>query len=563
MRKSILGGIVGLGLLLALIGGSVAQGAVRVVVVNELLNIRITPAIGAPVIDTVEAGTVFDTVTGRSSDGQWLRVEYQCAEGWINIVPVVILEGDINGLPVADPRSIPFGGFEAPRAGSTSATGPITGVATDGLRMRAGPSTGYPTIGNINFNQMFSITGRNACGNWLQVSFEGTLAWVSATFVQPTAGDVRTLPVGGIIADSAPVSGEGYESYVATLRLMRDRLDIAQRSLDAIRADWTDAALNGYTICQEYPPQPSNISIPSPLLAAYYPTLNPLQTDFNDAMFNVRQAIDLFIQICNLPGTGNPVGQATVQGALGVVNLAEEQFAGLRAQLDELIPDDELGPDNCLLVYNGKGELLPRIALGALYLDEFTRRSFTRGYCFEGIAGQVLNMQALPIPPSGLEIFLSLSTVDDPANFLLVTQGAAGQLVSQGPLTLPRTTTYLLLIADLGGDSRAPIGEYAFQVTDITVGGVAPVLTYDPATASVVYSLVQTAPLQPTLTPAPTAAPPETVCISLNFTCPQFFTCAEAEACYNAGNFTLDEAAGGDTVPGNGVPCDQLCGGGN
>ena len=136
-------------------------------------------------------------------------------------------------------------------------------------------------------------------------------------------------------------------------------------------------------------------------------------------MFNTRQAIDLFIQVCNQPGTANPVGQATVQGALGIVNLAEQQYASLLQRINELIPDDDIGPNECLLRYNAKAEVVPRIPLGIIFLDEFTRRTFARGYCFDGLEGQVVVLQTLPIPPSDLEIFVSISALDDPGEFLV------------------------------------------------------------------------------------------------------------------------------------------------
>lgn len=558
MRRRILRWVVGLLILLAIQVVS-AQSGIRAVVVNEFQNIRISPALGATVIDTVNAGFVFDTIDARSGDGQWLRIQYQCSEGWINLAPLIILEGDINGLPTADPRSVPWGGFEAPRSGFTDQQGAVSAAATDGLRVRSGPSRAYPTLANINFNQAFTITGRNGCGNWYQVNFEGTLGWVSSAFVRILGGDVFQTPVGGIVAHTAPPSGESRESYIATLRLMRDRIIIARESLNDIRASWTDAALIGRAICQAYPPRPSNINVPVPMMAAFFVPLNTLVNDFNDAMFNTRQAIDIFIQVCNQPGTANPVGQATVQGALGIVNLAEQQYASLLQRLEELIPDDDIGPDECLLIYNNKSEILPRVSISTIYLDDFNRRTYARGYCFDAIESQTIVLQTLPIPESDLEIFVAISALDDPANFLLVSQGIDGQSQSVGPLGIQRSTTYLLIIADLGSEGRAPIGQFAFYISDVTFGTTSQDLVWDPVTSSVTLTDVletdttttDTGGLSGTGTGGSTS--PETVCPSLSFTCDDFFTCEEAQACYDAGNFLLDDE---DNVL-NGVPCEQ------
>ena len=273
MRKRILRWGIGF-ITLLMVGVVSAQSGVRAVVINEFQNIRISPALGATVIDTVEAGFVFDAIDARSGDGQWLRIQYQCSEGWVNIAPLLVLEGDINALPTADPRTVPFGGFESPRSGFTQQQGAVSAAATDGVRVRAGPSRAYPTLHNINFNQAFTILGKNLCGSWYQVNFEGTLGWISASFVRIIGGDVTQIPIGGIVAESAPPSGETLEDYIATLRLMRDRLIIAQRSLDSIRASWTDAALIGRAICQAYPARPSDFHVQVPLLAAFF---NPLE----------------------------------------------------------------------------------------------------------------------------------------------------------------------------------------------------------------------------------------------------------------------------------------------
>jgi uncharacterized protein YraI len=552
MRKRFIGLLVGLliNLLIVALPGA-AQSGVRAVVVNDFINVRISPAIGASVITSVPAGTVFDVITGRSGDNQWLRVEYFCSEGWVNLVPLTILEGDIASLPVADPRSIPYGGFESPRSGFSQVAGSVNAIATDGLRVRAGPSTAYPTLTNINFNQGFTLTGKNACGSWYQVNFDNTLGWVAASYLQITGGDANALPIGGITAESAPLSEETSENYFATLRFMLDRLNIAQASLDQIRNSWTDAALNGRAVCQAYPARPTDFPIAQPLLAAYYERLFPLQRDFNDAMFNVRQSIDLFIEVCNQPGTANPVGQATVQGALNILNVAEQQFGSLRQRLLELIPDiGEVGPDECLLNYNAKLEVLPRIDVNVLYLDEFTRRTYARGYCFYAIEGQVLNFQTLPIPPADLEIFVSVSAIDTPTDFLTVSRGIGGTLQSIGPVIIPRTATYLMIIADLGGTDRLPVGRYAFRLADVSFGAAFATLKYDEATDSI---LLETVTSQPALAGTGTPGSVPAVCPSTAFTCAQLFTCGEAQACYQAGNFSLDP-------DGDGIPCEEtLC----
>jgi len=540
---------------MGLVVSAQAQG-VRAIVVNEFANIRIAPAIGAEVIGTVSAGYEFSNINARNTDNQWIRVDFQGEEGWVNLTPLTVLDGDINALPIADPRFIVYGGDGSPRAGTTNQTGAVSAKANNGVRVRSGPSKAYPTLANINYNQLLSITGHTASNIWYQVSFEGTLGWVNSTFIILLSGDINALPVGGIVASAKPDLGDDSDTYIGVLKLMRDRLNIARESLVSIRTSWADAALTGRASCQPYPPRPSDFNIALPVLQVYYQTLNPLQTDFNTAMFNLRKSIDLFIDVCNQPGTGNPVGTATVQGALDTVNLTEQQIDNLIARLAPLIPDDSIGSNECLLTYRGRAEVLPVLNLNTIYLDKFTARSYAAGYCFDGVQGQSVILQILPLPGSNLAPVISISPLDDPKNFAGINRGAGGAntLIQLGPIVLPRTTRYVLIIADLGLEGRTggPKGDIALRLFDasatITVGTQ---LSYDPATGSVNITVGATTGVsnQTTTTTTPVLPP----CPSTQFTCQQLFSCSEAQACLQAGNFTLD----GDS---DGIPCeDALC----
>lgn len=579
----------GLIALILLIGLSIpvaAQSGVRAVVVNDFSNIRLIPAIGADVLGTVPAGYEFDFVTARSSDGQWIRVLYLGYEGWVNLTPLTVLEGDVNALPVADPRSIPYGGNGSPRSGTSDAIGPVAARTTEGLRLRAGPSRAYATLLSIPANAGITLTGRLISNTWLQANYEGTLGWISANYVELLNGDINALPVDGVVASVPPPLGVTADDYIAQLRLMRDRLNLAQPSLDAIRASWTDAAVTGRAICQAYPPQPSDIVITIPLLAAYYDTLEPLRNDFNTAMFNLRYAIDLYIDVCNQPGTGNPVGQATVEGALGVVNLTAEQFQRLRDRLTELLPPDTIGAGQCLLEYNGQTEVLPVINPGTIYLDEFNERNYATGYCFDAVEGQIFNLQVLPIPGSNIAPFASVSPLNNPTEFVAVNRVTVEQRINLGPITINTSGRYVIIIADLGDDNRVggPDGTFAVTITDIGFLPATPQLAFDPTTGSVIVTTEAQFTEGETFEGAPPGTtdgtgqgsipsdfdtgPGDTggvitggeevagICPSTAFNCNQLFTCDEAQACLEAGNFSLDP-------DGNGIPCeDTLCGGG-
>ncbi len=536
-------------------GTLLAQAGVRVVVVNEYANVRVIPAIGAEVVDSVDAGTEF-LANAHSGDNEWLRIDYYGSEGWIHISPIIILEGNVNDLPVADPRTIPYGGFDSPRAGTTSATGPAARL-THWLRLRAGPSTGYPVIAEMPYTSAVFVLGRNASNSWFQVNFDGTLGWMAASYLEfIDAINVNDLPVGGIVADSPPLTGETATDYVSVLMLMRDRLDLAQPSLDHIRAAWTDAALAGRASCAPYPARPSDMHIAPPLLSAYYHILFPLGEDFNTAMANLRHAIDLFIEVCNQPGLGNPVGVATVQGALGTVNTADGLFASLRGRLNELIPPDRVAGENeCLLTYNGQFDILPVIQTGVIYMDSFEPDNYATGYCFDVAEGRVLFIQTLQLPESNIVHFMSVSPLDNPTDFIAVGAGNNGSdMLTVSPVLITQTGRYLLILTDIGAVFRdvPPMGNFALIVNDITDTAIMPGLTYNSETGEVVLSTPET-----TVPESGNDMPDDpggVFCPNPAFNCAQLFSCEEAYACLQEGNTDLD----GDN---DGIPCEEtLCG---
>jgi hypothetical protein len=498
-----------------------------------------------------------------------LRVDFNGNEGWVNITPLVILAGDINSLPVADPRSIPYGGFESPRAGQTNALSPNVVRATNGVRIRSGPSTGYPTIGNIFANTVVSAHGRTASNGWLQVSQDGVLGWASIQYFEFLNGlQITSLPVDGIVADAPPLPLEGSTGspYFDVLRLFSARLDLAQPSLDNIRAKWTDAALVGRATCRDYPPRPSDYFVPQPVLAANFGQLNPIQESFNRAMADLRQAIDLFIEICNLPGTGNPVGQGAASNALALIARADQTFADLRAKLRELTPPDfEPGPDECLLIYQQKAEILKLVNTNTIYRNFLAPNDRAIGFCFDATAGQTFAVELLRIS-GNVAPLIAVASFDNPTNLLIVGRGTTGGgLVLAQPLIIPQTGRYLVLIYDQGAGAEPPQGEFAFALVPI-INGITQLLTYNAQTNTV--SLTGTPGVQPTVTPFGTPAQSSPVvnpntstggsavtvtCPSMAYTCDQLFSCQEAFACLAAGNLSLDP-------DGNGKPCPNLCG---
>jgi hypothetical protein len=411
---------------------------------------------------------------------------------------------------------------------------------------------------------VFPLTGRTANNAWLQVNFEGTLGWVATQYVEiQNAAVITDLPIDGIVADSVPFSQPTAEDYYGTLQFMRDRLDLAQPSLDTIRATWTNVALNGRSACSPFPARPSDMNIPQELLAAFFPNLDPLLTDFNIAMANVRLAIDLWIEACNRnqpdPGV---VGIATVQGALSAIEAADAQFGDLRRRIDELLPDDiGVGPNQCLFSFNGAADVLQLISINKVYIDTFNPSKTVAGYCFDATAGQRLFLQSLQLD-GNIVHFLAASSFDNPTAFIATGSGVFGtNLLVVGPVIIPTTGRYLLILDNRGDEltEDPPQGTFAVAISDADnpINAADPALVLDLATGQITanYNVAELIPQGTTGgTPAPISTPGGVVaCPSTAFTCQQLFSCQEAQACLSAGNFSLDTDA-------DGIPCEEsLC----
>lgn len=545
--------------------GPVPHPGVTVVVDRDGVNVRLIPAIGAPLVATVNAGSTFD-ILARSGDSQWVQVIVGNQLGWIGTAVLAIISGDLNAAPVGDPRTIPWGGFENPRAGITSVTSPYTGkLENSGLRVRSGPGIAYPVLGNAPRYTIFPLLGKALNGAWLQVNFEGTLGWVATEYVniQQGLGIVANLPEDGIVADGLPVSEPTTDSYTDTLRLLLARIELAQPSLDQIRAIWTSIAIGERAACGNYPARPTDYNIPNPVLAPFYGTLYPLQQDFNSAMTNVRLAIDLLIDICSRPQPAEGfVGSAVVQNALDAINAADGLFASLRQRLRELLPPDvPLDDNHCLFTFNQRSEVLERLLVNTpkiITMSDPNRRVV--GLCFDAGEGQTLGLQALRVSGNA-QPRLTVTSFDDPTNFVAVTDFSEGSSSAALPSILfTKTGRYLLIISDLDAGSRGVrlSGEIALLLTDSTSGGAT--LAIDPTTGNVIVqqggSLIASATPFGTGITTPSSGNQGTggaFCPSVTFTCDQLQTCDQARACLIF-NPSLDP-------DGNGIPCVNLCGG--
>jgi heat shock protein HslJ len=95
------------------------------------------------------------------------------------------LSGPPDSSPDESPDTTPL-----PPPGTGTATGVI--IAPDGVWIRSGPGTEYPTIGTIAFDKTVTIVGRSEGGEWLVLELPTvpvSEGWVAAEFVEVTGGE--------------------------------------------------------------------------------------------------------------------------------------------------------------------------------------------------------------------------------------------------------------------------------------------------------------------------------------------------------------------------------------
>jgi uncharacterized protein YgiM (DUF1202 family) len=120
-------------------------------------------------------------VTGRTADARWLQVELDDGRAAWVLTSSVLIDGDVQSLPVVEPPGLP------PTEDAPETTGEATATVTSliGTNARAAPNTSQPTIQAIPNGAVLPVLGRSADGQWVQVTLDdGTVAWLFTNNVQ-------------------------------------------------------------------------------------------------------------------------------------------------------------------------------------------------------------------------------------------------------------------------------------------------------------------------------------------------------------------------------------------
>lgn len=163
---------------------------------NNLPTTNVTATVNAPTVlnardvPSAEIGRIVAqlnhdssyNVVGRNDDSSWVRLNVNGLLAWVN-TNFVDLVGDMNTVPVAFNEVRPEGGT-------------ITAnVARLNVREEADANSDIVAV--IIRGSTYPAIGRNTTGQWIQIDVDGTIGWVSRTYIAIPGGftNIAALPL--------------------------------------------------------------------------------------------------------------------------------------------------------------------------------------------------------------------------------------------------------------------------------------------------------------------------------------------------------------------------------
>ena len=141
------------------------------------LNVRSGPGIEFSRVGLIGPGTPYPIL---GEEGGWFLIDVNGQQGYVSGEFVNLL----GEVPVGQ------------AAAQVTPPGDVVAQYTvrANLRLRTGPGTQFEQIGTVEWGDTAGIVGRSADNNWLQVTYEGLVGWVT-NFFGAIDGDVNAAPI--------------------------------------------------------------------------------------------------------------------------------------------------------------------------------------------------------------------------------------------------------------------------------------------------------------------------------------------------------------------------------
>jgi uncharacterized protein YraI len=144
-------------------------------VATGALNVRNAPsAVGTTILTKIFEGETY-AILGRNAQNSWLQLNVNGTIGWVN--GAFVRRANAENIPVVDgtPTQQPTPQPQQPSG--------ITVTTVSNLNLRAAPSTTANSLLVIPRGQSASVLARSGDSNWLRVSYNNVVGWVSIRYV--------------------------------------------------------------------------------------------------------------------------------------------------------------------------------------------------------------------------------------------------------------------------------------------------------------------------------------------------------------------------------------------
>lgn len=160
-------------------------------VTTDNLNVRTGPGTNYTKLGTIPKGTTV-TIIGNLPEKKWYKIQYGSQVGYVSAVYISnVKETETSTTtteqpPVVDPEI---------DKDMTVFTG--TGVTTDSLNVRTGPSTAYKKLGVVSAGTTLDLVGCFASINWYKVVYAGGYGYVCGDYLKNIVDENDLPPITG------------------------------------------------------------------------------------------------------------------------------------------------------------------------------------------------------------------------------------------------------------------------------------------------------------------------------------------------------------------------------
>lgn len=171
-----------------------------------VVNVRSGPGTEYTILDKLRPGSSAD-ITGRTADNNWVRVNWNGAEGWVS-AGVVDITGDLAAAPEAVAGETAVLRVQLSEATADPSSDTVVIITRFNTSLRAEPDASSTRLAIVPFETELTVNARNADGTWVQVTYDDQTGWMLASLLFFSQGTLDSLnaidAAGNPVAISTP-----------------------------------------------------------------------------------------------------------------------------------------------------------------------------------------------------------------------------------------------------------------------------------------------------------------------------------------------------------------------